>query len=290
MIKTLLIGFEYTSNCLPGAIIDIYHAYKWCKSWPCQINIITDIQSIKDEDILYEAVSNNITEDDLITFYDDVDKNIIKVKVDLIQAIEHILIGSCSKLIVYFSGHGVKDSMVLPDGSLLSFIEFRDTILSMLNIDTEIFWILDCCNPSGLHLPYKLGDNIFKLSTSQINCITQPILLITSCESNEKSVATKYGSLFSRYLFYFLTIMNYNDINLYKDNFNIPIKNNRNLRRLIGNLSSSIRKSHTGYKQTVSVYSSYIIDPILWMWIGSNKNREIVTDLSLTTLFIRNII
>jgi hypothetical protein len=67
----------------------------------------------------------------------------------------------------------------------------------------------------------------------------------------------------------------------------IPKCKNRNIRRLIGNLGSSIRKMHTGYAQTVSVYSSYITDPILWLWIGTQKSYDVVHDITLSILMIR---
>lgn len=67
----------------------------------------------------------------------------------------------------------------------------------------------------------------------------------------------------------------------------IPNRKNRNLRRLVGNLASSIRKMHTGYSQTVSVYNSYVMDPILWLWIGSSKDYDIAMDMSLSIFVIR---
>jgi hypothetical protein len=111
----------------------------------------------------------------------------------------------------------------------------------------------------------------------------QPILLITSSDETEKSVATKFGSFFSLHLFRILSQMNHK-ISSRKP---IPLTSNRNLQRLIGNIASRIRQMRTGYSQTVSIYSSYVIHPILWMWIGSNKSYDIVSDLSLNVIIIR---
>jgi len=186
--------------------------------------------------------------------------------------------------------------MVMPDRTLLPFIDFRDNIVNVINPYVEIFCILDCCNPSGMHLPYKLVNNEFILSPTKIECIRQPMLLITSSETNEKSIATKSGSVFSRHLFRLLTRLstddtktfNFDKLSFKKKKIIIPTYKNRNLQRLIGTLASSIRSMHTGYSQTVSMYSSYINDPILWMWIGANKSYDLVVDITLSSLIIRN--
>lgn len=296
MPTAILIGFEYCFNSLPGTIIDIYHAYKWCKSFGCTIHVLTDIEFIKYPDNLQDAVNRKIAQSDLLTFYTDIfakDRigTVITNEHNLIMNIIRILtLGvSDNKLVIYYSGHGVKDSMVMPSKTLLSFVDFKENILNSLNPYVEIFWILDCCNPNGLHLPYKLDGNAFALSPSKIECVLQPILLITSAEATEKSIATKLGSVFSRHLFRLLSLMN-NDSPppvIKRKSVTIPTYKSRNIRRLIGNLASSIRKMHTGYAQTVSAYSSYITDPILWLWIGTEKPYDIVTDITLSVLMIR---
>jgi len=292
MPTVILIGFEYTFNILTGAIIDLYNAYKWCLSFGCDIHVLTDITSVKHINNLYDAINLEIVNTDILSFYDNIKSLTIVTNAQvLLTNIIKILEKGVpdNKVIIYYSGHGIKESMVMPDRTLLPFIDFRDNILSTLKYDTEIFWILDCCNPNGLYLPFNLNGNRFILSSSKIKCVSQPILLITSSESHEKSIATKFGSIFSRHLFDILTLLG--DTNgpiIWKGDMSIPLHKNRNLRRLIGNISSSIRKLHTGYTQTVSIYSSYLIDPVLWMWIGSTHTYDIASDLTLTTLIIRN--
>jgi Caspase domain len=301
MPTAILVVFEYKTNILTGARMDLEYAYKWCQSFNCDIHVFTDIES----------------EDYIST------KNKSELESGLIWILKHGIIDH--KLVLYYSGHGIMESMVMPDQGTLLFIDFRNIILSNLSPQTEIFWILDCCNPLGLYLPYKLNENGFSLTNTTNNppspikersgswsgsgndlpndmnwkdipqqeksstahkiiWALQPILLITSAKHNEKSVATKSGSLFSKCLFELLTDMNHDRFKFIDI---IPISINRNLRRLIGNLSSSIRTNHTGYQQTVSIYSSYIFDPILWMWVGSNKYHDIVSDASFSTLIIR---
>lgn len=278
----ILIGFEYNINKLPGVIIDLYHSYNFCQTFCDKIFVCTDIEYIKDETLLQEAINDKIANDDLLTFYSKLEPLIIIN--DLLSVLKTILInGKIDKLIIYFSGHGSDGSVILPDNSLLSFDDFKNCILDNIS-DTEIFWILDCCNPQGLHLPYKLNGNRFTLSPNRFHCVKQKIMLITSAENHEKSIATRSGSLFSRYLFRLLLILNlpFN----YQEEQTIPLHKNRNLHRLVGSLTSSIRKFYTGYSQTVSIYSSYIQDPVLPMWIGSSNRYDIMTDLTMNALLI----
>lgn len=263
MPTAILIGFQYGvsfGNPLPGTKADLKNAISWCKSFDCDIHIFTDILSMNKSVHIEDGRS-------LVAL--------------IVKILNKKIIDN--KLIIYYSGHGVKDSMVMPNKDLLLFTDFKDNILKILDPYTEIFWMLDCCNPSGLHLPFKLDNNSFALSSSKIQCVTQPILLIASSEEGEKAIGLQSGSLFSTKLFSLLTSINDN-------NNTIPNGKNRNLNRLIGNLSGAIRKIsplNSGYSQTVSVYSSYQCDPIMWMWIGSNKPYDIVTDMTLTTLIVR---
>lgn len=286
MPKGLLIGFEYKFNSLPGALVDLYHAKKWCDSFECISHVITDIEKNMKEENLKEILDNQIADDGFKTFYDNIESlGIVKDESSLLSTIENFLKKGIpdNKLVIYYTGHGVKDCLVMPNRNLLPIIEFRDTILNNINHDVEIFFILDCCNPSGMNLPYKLVRNEFSLSPKKIECVLQPILMITSSEHNEKSVATKFGSLFSRNLFKILSRLTIKDNN---KNFRVPIHKNRNLQRLIGMLSSSIKSINTGFTQTVSVYSSYVIDPVLWMWIGGQS--DIVGDITMSSLIIRS--
>jgi hypothetical protein len=276
----ILIGLQYKINILPGAIIDLYNAYNWCERFGCKSYIITDIDNSN-----YIGNFNRDNNIDICSFYNNIkSKVVINSSDDMISNITNILSHGIidNKLIIYYSGHGVNDSMVMPDNKLLRFVSFRDSILNNTDTKVEIFWILDCCNPHGLKLPYKLdNDNKFTLSSTDVEFFEHRILLITSSESNEKSIATKNGSLFSKYLFQILESLDNTNITT------ITVDKNRNLRRLIGNIRSSIRKMHTGFSQTVSIYSSYIIDPILWMWIGSTSNYDIITNDTLCSLILR---
>lgn len=286
---SILIGFEYKNDILPGTLIDLYHCYKWCKSFNCVTYILTDIKEINIE-ILHNAIDNKLANKSLLNFYNIM--NPIIIYDNLIDELSKILKNKIQddKLIIYYTGHGVLyDNLVMPNDSLLSMKKLKNIILENVIISTEIFFIFDCCNPDGMGLPFKLKDNSFVLSSTDmklIDFVEHKILLITSSANHQKSVATQLGSLFTRYLFKILIDMNKYDESYIKKE-NIPLSINRNLQRLTSNLSCNIRKLHTGYQQNISIYSSYIIDPILWIWIGNHNNRDIITDYTLENIIVK---
>ncbi|MEM2986623.1 MAG: caspase family protein [Nitrososphaerota archaeon] len=261
MPVAILIIFSYESNpkkFLPSAPYDFNYVYQWCKNFSTTF-IITDM------DINMKSIKSNMI---IINSYEDLLTGIYTI---LSKEIDF-------KLFIYYSGHGVHDSMVLPDNSLLPFVNLKRYIVEIIPEYTEIFWVLDCCNPNGLNLPCKLQGERFVLSPNKVEFILQPVLLITSSDSNEKSMSTKNGSLFTKYFFQHLLLMDKNS----------KIKEkNRNLRHLITTLTNSIKKDHPWYSQTISVYCSYFMDPLLWTWIGSKKNYDIVPDITMSTLVIR---
>lgn len=280
MPTALIIGFQYATYTKPliSALIDIYHAYTWCQTFHCDIHLLTDIISI-DNDHLKSAVEEGMASPGLMTFYSTVKKTLIHTASDLTTELQRVLSTiHDEKLIIYYSGHGLNESMLLPDNTTMSFIDIRHTVFRAIAPTVKVLWILDCCNPNGLHLPFRLQKNKFVLSTAKISPVKNPLLLITSCEEKEKSAATAYGSVFSRSLFQILTKMN--ELN--------STTANRNLRRLMGNISSEIRALHTGYVQTVSIYSSYIIDPVLWLWVGNSRHSDLDLDSTMSTILVQS--
>lgn len=291
MPTAILIAFEYRAKPLPGAIIDLYHAWNWCKSFECHVCVITDITGPTNVNNLHDAIARGIAEPDVLTFYDNMPKIIVGDDMNFLHSIDLSLERQITdnKLVIYYSGHGIKNAMVLPDGKQISFLEFRDYILNNISPNVEIFWILDCCNPNGLHLPCKLVGNKFEILTTDVEYVAQPILLLTSAEPYEKSIATPTGSVFTRHLFRILTLMNYDDnvVTVKAKTAHVPHQKNRNLRRLMGNLMTHIRGMDTGHIQTVSIYASYIMDPVLWMWVGSNRTYNLSVHRGLSAIIIR---
>ena len=271
-----LIGFNYAEQKeLPGALLDIVAASKWAVPFVSKINVLTD------------KIDQDNLESDVKEFYKKQKITIVKNGIGLLDEVRRILKDDPDKKhIIYYSGHAIHNFMLMPDDSYLPFHDFRKCICNILNDDAHVFCILDCCNPSGFSLPYILSENRFLLVKNHeygTKFCTQPFLLITSANTNEKSAATKYGSIFSKYLFELLTDMN-SYTALYK-NLEIPLEINRNLHRLVCNLNSKIKNDHRDWNQTISIYSSLLIDPILPFWIGNNP-INVTTDETLTTLII----
>lgn len=269
MVTAILIGFQYQKNKLEGAIIDLYNAYEWCKSFTDRIYIICDFEEI-DTEVIKDAIARRLVTDSIVNFIRrDRLRIVVSDRDSLIDTLYQLDFVD-DKLIVYYSGHGEYKSVVTPDHKTVEFNFFRELILIGCLEFQEIFWIMDCCNPNGFNLPFILDNDSFHLSKGEINCVTQPILLITSSNSQEKSMATSNGSIFSRNLF---KILSKND-------------GNRNLQRIRRELMSSIRKVYTSTEQSVSIYSSYVMDPVLWMWIGGLT--DIASNISMSTLVVRH--
>lgn len=289
MPTCILIGFEYKNDILPGTLIDLYQCYSWSKSFGCNIYTLTDIKEVNIE-LLHNAIDNKLANKDILNFYNIINPIIIFDNLfdELLKILNKEILDD--KLIIYYTGHGVLyDNLVMPDETLISMKKLKSIILENVKITTEIFIILDCCNPDGMGLPFKLKNNLFGLSSTDIKSIDfieHKILLITSSANHQKSVATQLGSLFTRYLFKILIDMNQYDKS-YITKENIPLTINRNLQRLSSNLACHIRKLHTGYQQNISIYSSYIIDPILWIWIGNRNNCDIISDYTLENIIVK---
>jgi hypothetical protein len=294
MSKTnvLLIGFAYTNinnlnpdsernpDPLPGMIFDLYHAYKWCKQRHYTIKIFTDLQSIQYNHSFRTALRESIVGKDIKIICEEIMSNRTLItdgqsfQSHITNYIKHIH----GKIIIYYSGHGITQNMVMPNQDLVPFLSFRDIILNNKSL-TDLFFILDCCNPVGLNLPFNLKDNRFYLSSDQVDFVKPSILLITSAESTELSVATDTGSLFSRQLFYWLTRLAASDppiIDRREKTVTLPIHKNRNLTLLMSNLNKLMKRNALIYpqdsvRQQVAIYSSYVIEPMLWSWIISDK-------------------
>lgn len=297
MTIALLIGFEYNYT-LKGAIIDLYLAYNWCKSFCNTIYVITDVKNIENKNVgneikfFYRNLTNKFEVKDEHQLRDSLSKIMFNIKKK-----EH------EKMVLYYSGHGKKESIILPNNKLFSFDKFRNIICNKLPSEIEIFMIIDCCEAHGLQLPFHYHNKKFKLSKYNKVYLPHKVLLITSSEPNENCVMDKNGgSLFSKFLFEYLTSLQYkhkkysipniftNIFSKSDDNTEILIKTkNRNLNLLKLHIDKSIANLNTGVKQTVNIYSSYIIEPILPFWIGSSHPHTINSDFNLSHLIIQSI-
>jgi hypothetical protein len=261
MPTAILIGFQYILNKIPGVIVDLYLVNKFCNRLNWDINIISDIENVK----LPHDIANNITNTPELEIYDFMtnpsDYILVRNRINFLNVLKNIKVKD-DKLFVYFTGHGKKSKIILPNGDKVSHSDILNELTRDRSINLELFWIMDCCHPTSSGLEYELEDEKFKYIPNSIPTI-QKILLIASSSEDQKSVSTYYGSFFTKYLFKIL-----NDL----CDENVKKWPSRN----ISSLSKSINKNHffknIGYEQKTSVYSSYRNSIILWSWIGKMKN------------------
>lgn len=285
----MIVCFEYAqSKILPGSIVDLYLAYKWCSSFCDRIHILTDITNNNN---ILRAIDKYICEPVAVEFYENVpNKHIVNTGVSLMDTMRKVITehNLDDRLIIYYSGHGVNNFMVIPDQQLLPFIDFRKCITDSVSLQAEIFCILDCCNPQGMGLPYKLKDNTFRLCEENFTCCTNSMLVMTSSGVHEESYATTSGSIFTSSLLEYLTTLSSPfSISVVDGQTVIPTTRNRNLHRLIKETTRSMRDVKKDHEEKIAIYSSYIVDPILWMWIGSKSKYDVVPDISGSALIIR---
>lgn len=126
-------------------------------------------------------------------------------------------------------------------------------VLSLKNginsIGSQILILMDCCNPHGLYLPYKLDILKNNYIDQTLLHVPAEIILLTATDSNSSVIAEEDVSIFTR-----------NFIDLLKNT-----DKNIDLPSIIKNISTNS-----------NCYVSYTTTMLLWSWIYTNSiNIEI---------------
>src|SRR3972149_1864954 len=119
--------------------------------------------------------------------YDNIEKNKLPgIVIDLYLAYKMSLQMKSDQIIIITDLNKDQNTIILlnaitegiVDAGILNFIEnikkknifnnFRDIILINSNKKSEIFIVMDCCNGSGLWLPYKLENNHYYLNSNYL--------------------------------------------------------------------------------------------------------------------------
>lgn len=215
-IKCLLIGFECSDNIshdkLPSLEIDLYNAYKYCAKLVTNlsdIQIVTDIKHVDmkkiSHAILTEKCQNDV--DDFLNYILSPVSNEYSPKTNIIKDLTDFIVFmenydyKTDKIIVYYSGHAENGNVVLPDGQMISTNYLLNMIINKCSDETEIVFIIDCCNVSNMGLPFSLIDNAFILRKKDLIFRRNRILLIAGSTEYQTSLSTCFGSLFTRCLF-----------------------------------------------------------------------------------------
>lgn len=242
MPLSLLIGFEYTHEKLPSTINDLSLMSDWCQSFSCNTHIITDIYFPQEQYTKIHSIS------DLSLAIHTILSNKEKFQFD-------------DRVIIYYSGHGINNNILLPNNEELPFCDFRDIILYYFNPNVEIFWVIDCCNPQGLQLPYK-----FSLSsdTFMLNCtkkfFSNRMFVLTSADSTQKSISTSSGSTFTKSFVSYISSPTSYSLSTMISVINHVIN------------TENVLCTNLLYPQNINLFSSYIDPPVLWPWIGGHSD------------------
>lgn len=203
MFKALLIGFVYSSgDKLLGSYIDLYMFYRYCLN-KSSISIITDITHDAEPTVYKKSINNGEIDSKCISFIETIKKTDIYNRCDhqtTFQAFDKLIdsiIFNNTRLLIYFSGHGIANSMVLPSGESYPYSKILDKI-NRLDKNSEIIWINDCCNCNINIIPYKIRTNMLPNRVST-NHPKQKIININSTSNeNENAVVSFEGSIFTR--------------------------------------------------------------------------------------------
>lgn len=234
MPSCLILCFMYNNKkMLPSAHKDLENVIEFCK----KMNIIYDI--IKD----FGDDNNYIDEETLIKkskyFAKQIEKNII----------------------IYYSGHSVNGNILLPCGQEYN-IENMYNIITM-HEKKNMVWIMDCCGGINLKLPYMIKNGKFVLSPFDKKYYNNQMLVITSCDCNEKTIADSNGSIFTYYLFKMLPY--------------IPETYSGNMQFIIDTINYNTSNIS---KQSCNIYSNYVFPPVIWTWLTSYKDDITVNEIN----------
>lgn len=285
----IIIAFAYSKtnqdpnrHHLPGILIDIYHAYKYVSSLTKNVIVITDINSNADISELKDSIINATVDLSILDLLNTLKVNNQLVeytnKKELLSTIKR----SCylrDKIFVYYTGHSLHGNILLPTMNndlcyrqdnpvdfTVNFSIFRDA-LTTASSSSQIMVVLDCCGSQGLHLNYRLQNGIYSLIPRGDKVYPlQEILCISSTMSDEVSIASRGGSLFS-YIFF-------NNLRKYRD--------------IVKLLEKVTEETSKKFDQTPTVYSSYPDAKLIWRWLSVNDNVNVKLNLLGNYFILKN--
>ena len=324
----VLVGFCYEDATnqndnerrpLPGIVIDLYQAYNQALLMKAdKIVIITDLTKDKRSQIIINALVGKIVETGILAFIKDIKKfdyyNLYQNYDNLLDILEETS-ENASNIFFYYTGHASQGYLRLPKMSKLftsignedeydkkhqiSMILIRNLFLSKSAKGSDIFIVFDCCNGSGINLPYTYEDTSYKMvSPLEINkkkyhtfidilndindrnkrdrpsggnmrdrheFFSNRIICVSASRSHEVSITTKDGSLFSLEFFKLLKERNMelgHIINLINEKITNQLKEKQNNRILQGQ-----RKI---YLQNAMIYCSHPDEKYPWDWLQEN--------------------
>lgn len=229
----ILIGFcyeeTYTNDLhpLPGILIDLYSVYTYCITniKYNKLLVITDIYKETSTNLLLKSMLVGIVNVGIQSFLEKIkDHHLIYFGEDEMMEKIKDEVKDANQILVYYSGHSKYNNLTLPNINyaitkvkdqdedeeifkepkhLIRITDFRDLFLKYSAEDAQILFIMDCCSGIGLRLPFQLilPLDIYRLTDFANHKYTgKKVICLSSAMSDETSVASGYGSIFTRSL------------------------------------------------------------------------------------------
>lgn len=172
---SILVGFRYEGD-IEASVVDLYRVYQFSRNSGGQVVVLSDIEEIPHS--VSASIIRGHVEDDISAFCtsgrDPVNREerqdltwiMVQSKIDVKGALARLALQHDHKIIIYYTGHGEvsesEPSMILPNKDAYPFVELRDDIVSLTANYAEILFVLDCCYPGSLALPYQLKKEVLK--------------------------------------------------------------------------------------------------------------------------------
>lgn len=261
MPTLIIVAFQYekTPKELQSMIMDIYLVYSFYRDLDYKIFIASDAVSICSDINPTKYLVDGIIDQHYIPFarkkFLDIRKY-VTTRQELVNFFEDVQITEDRRVILYYTGHGTTGGIILPNDTVLPSFELRSMLFnighsnkkeiprSINGLKLQILIIMDCCNPHGLYLPYKILSNEAEINQSNL-FISPDVILLVPCNENSPTLAQNSISPFT-----------YNLIETLKNpSLLVDIPN------IIKRLSS---------KQNCLAYVSYPHLMVLWPWTFTN--------------------
>lgn len=230
--------YENTPRELQSMIMDVYLVYSFYRDLKFRIFIASDANNICCDTNPTKYLVDGMVDQNYIPFvknhFLDI-RHLVNTRQELVHFFGDIQITDDRRVIVYYTGHGKTGGILLPNNTTLSAIDFRSLIFNLGYFDTsesvirsgkssssydslrsgaesscnlrrcintfgsQLLIIMDCCNPHGLYLPYKISSKESEIN--QHNLFINPeIIMLTPCDENLQALAQDSISPFTREL------------------------------------------------------------------------------------------
>lgn len=207
MSVALLVGMKYQREPreLPGIVLDLYRIYQLVQCWASEVYVLTDITEDESIRTLRSHIFEGQVNPDIIYFIREIKERNQYIsyvnRYTFLETLQNICrqdIRRDDRIFFYYTGHGEQGNLILPSNELLTCRDLQSFALANLPPNAQMITILDCCNASTLGLPYKLTNNIYRLTPRSGRTYPMPeIICITSTTPHQNSITSKQGSLFS---------------------------------------------------------------------------------------------